>query len=582
NEQTLLTRKRQPGEPNLYQLRPFRHSAEIKARAEIAQRAARTSIGYTALALLILCVLVWQASHFVSGEVINGASLVATKPGAGPVLVAGSTLVPHDRSGIAEDTLALDALGLAALPGPIAFDPQSRLIAWAQLAVTEGSGEGGLQLVRCNLDQPVCEPLAPSLTGVSVDAFVINPLDGSLIAADTGTSELLKISADGDIIARKDVTLPASPHLVLHSGLLFMNSALGPAISVLRYDDNAFGQQLDEVLLVPPPALDAGQTVPGSIARLEDSWWVTLRKPETGSLGIYRFDGDWNYLGALEIEQPGGNTQLVPWGNRVILNNGDSPRMERFNAQGQPEVPFVSSQLEDLSDSSHRRAGLVELAWRSALVACIVLALLALLRAHLQRLRSLVYKSGRERGAEPVEDHADELLWVDHAEERPRRLRQRGVSYAVLVLAAVALAISQEVDALSLAALLIASAGPAIALLLVALRSTGNIARLDNRLLLVDHRGMYQLGEGPRIQHRGGFLVIDDVIVHTGNRLLPAFSPRSFMKVAPQAIAGAVKVDSNTILVKLLEARHPLAQGGLAIAVTAACALSLLAMRGVF
>ena len=54
------------------------------------------------------------------------------------------------------------------------------------------------------------------------------------------------------------------------------------------------------------------------------------------------------------------------------------------------------------------------------------------------------------------------------------------------------------------------------------------------------------------------------------------------MQVTAPALAGAVKVDSNTIVVKLLEARHPLAQGTLAILATTACALVLLALRGTY
>ena len=81
---------------------------------------------------------------------------------------------------------------------------------------------------------------------------------------------------------------------------------------------------------------------------------------------------------------------------------------------------------------------------------------------------------------------------------------------------------------------------------------------------------MYHLGAGSTIQYRGPFLLIDDVVVFTGTPLLPALAAEQVSeKVAPVAHAG-VRVDRKTVLVKLLESRHPLALGALA------CALGIL------
>jgi len=172
--------------------------------------------------------------------------------------------------------------------------------------------------------------------------------------------------------------------------------------------------------------------------------------------------------------------------------------------------------------------------------------------------------------------------WVDPAPDRMMQLRRTGISYALMALALVLLAIGQSASALQLTALLLGLCGPAIALLLVARGSIGHIGIFQEQLLLVDHNNMYHLGAGPRIAYRGPFLLLDDVVVFTGSRSLPAFAARQLHGgVTPLAEAG-IKVDRNTLLVKLLQCRHPIAQGAVATAVLLTISCALLGLQGIF
>ena len=147
-----------------------------------------------------------------------------------------------------------------------------------------------------------------------------------------------------------------------------------------------------------------------------------------------------------------------------------------------------------------------------------------------------------------------------------------------LVLGAIGLGVSS----LQLSALLVTLAGPAAALLLLQRSEPEHIGILGAQLLLVDHEGMYQLGGGSRIHYRGPFLMIDDVAVFTGTRLLPAFSPAAIAtRVAPVAAEG-IRVDRKIVTVKLLQSRHPLALGAVAIAIAIAAAAALLSLQGIF
>ena len=95
----------------------------------------------------------------------------------------------------------------------------------------------------------------------------------------------------------------------------------------------------------------------------------------------------------------------------------------------------------------------------------------------------------------------------------------------------------------------------------------------------MNHRGVYHLAGGSNISYRGAFLLIDDVVVFSGNRLLPAFRPTQIChSVAPLATAG-VKVDHQTVLVKLLQSRHPIAMGVVILVFSAAAAAAVLYLQ---
>ena len=579
NKQPLMSRKRQAGEPNLYQLRAFRNTPAVRNRAGKAAASLRRNLLLAAIALLGLIASVWHGERFIDDPRVSGADALATQAGGGPVMLAGDQLLLHNRAGLGEEQFGIDTLGLLELQGPMLLTADGTLIASGILATANTAESPGL--LRCRLAERSCAPYSDQLSGVAIDAMVQNPVDGSLLLVDATRGLLSKVAADGSLVQQSNIPVPAAPSLALQSGLLFINSTLGPAISVLRYDDAAFGQQLDEVLLMPPPALQAKQTAVGSFAWSAGSWWVTLFNPASNSTGLYRFDDDWNFQQLVSSsEQPA--VTIIPWNQKTLVNTGSDPRIMRYNSDGQEEVPLVSDLLQDLVDSQRQQAGLQQLLWRAALVTCAAAAIIALAFAWLNHLRTLVYKSRRERGAEPLEDLSDSLLWIDPADNRQGRLRQRTLSYALLALAISGIAISQSVSVLQLAALLIAMAGPALALVLVQRRTIGGIALHGQRLVLVDHAGLYHLGEGPQVSYRGHFILIDDVVVFTGNRLLPGFDPGQLGHDLRPRLAGAVRVDANTVMIKLLQAQHPLAQGALAILICLGAALAILALQGIF
>jgi len=573
-------RKRQPGEPNLYTLRPFRNTGEVRARATQAPRRMRQAYTLGALVLAILLIAGSSFLHRSANVVITGAEAIVIDPDAGPLLLAGDRLLWHDRAGVSIRAVALSDFGASTLSPPLAIDGKGALLALGRLQ--GDSTQSAPQLLRCKLGPPQCAHFSPQLEGYTISTFVLHPLDGSLLLADSAAGALLKIDRAGQLVANAAVNLPAQPVLRLHGGLLWMNSADGPAIGVFRYEDNAFGQQLDEILLLPPSEQQTSQSRVGDFLWSSGAWWASLRNPESGSVGLYRFDEKWTYLDEVALPPATGPLQLVNWDEKTLVNDPLRPAALRFNAQRAAEAPFASKQLAALLDKQQRRATLSTAAWRVGLLLCALAALLGFGIGYLQKLRAQVYKAHREHGAEPVDDYVDTLQWIDPVQNRLALLRRKGVSYSLLVLGILLVAGALNVTVWQLAALLLVLSGPAIALLLLSRYPAGNIGVTQDQLLLVDHRGMYHLAGCSGVQYHGPFLLIDDVVVFSGSRLLPAFAPSQLRQLVIPLAMNGVKVDSKSIVVKLLQCRHPFALGVCAMLAASAAAALLLSVQGIF
>lgn len=577
-------RKRVSGEPNLYKLRPFRNSDVVRKRAVDARQRMRRATTTAVLALAVLLIAGGSYLENADHPAVTGASAIGINANSEPLLLAGDVLLLHDRAGVGTTKIALSTLGVSTLEPPLAFAGEDVLYARGRLAGNDADSaqHDALQLLRCDLPLTRCAPVAPELADSHIAAFVLNPLDGSVLLADRTSAQLLKVDREGAVVARADVAIPAEPIMRLHGGLLLMNSAEGPAISVFRYEDDAFAQQLDEILPLPPSGFALAEARTGDFVWSGDAWWVNLRTAEAGPGELHRFDEEWNHRDKVTLAADPGSVQLVNWGEKTLVNDPRAATILRYNAQGKAEAPFASTPLQEFVSAQQQRAGLASAAWRGSLLLCALVALLAGGFAYWHGLRNLVYRSRREQGAEPLDEHAAALRWMEPVQNRPLQLRRTGIYYGLGVLAVLSLAIAVNVSVLQLAALLLACSGPVIALLLLRRQAIGYIGVLGDRLLLVDHGGLYHLAGGSRLQYRGPFLAIDDVVVFAGSRHLPAFSPAPLQQHVRPLALGGIKVDSKTIAIKLLECRHPLALGALVVIAAVAAAALLLALPLVF
>ena len=564
-------------QPNFYALTPFRNTAALRERPQRAQTLKLRYIALAAVALLALIATYQGRSLLLPALPPGGALAMAASAGGELVLATGDTLLIHDRSGHGIAQANLSQLGLGSVDRLFAAAEGGGyyVLASALAADPESPVEPLSTLWHCNFDTLSCAPFGPRQPAVPT-GLVVHPDSGMLLQALPQAGVLRKLQADGTEAASAPYAFSADSTLLLSDGLLFTNSTRGPALSVLRYEDNALGQQLDEILLLAPPALDMGREHVGSFAQLGDLWWTILVNPRSRDSGLYLFDDQWSYLRELPLPDGFIAEQLLVWGQKLLVLDSSRPLLQRFNEQGQPEVPLASDLLLGQIDSRQQRLWLHNTLWQSLATLCYLILAGAALMAYLHYLRQIAFRPDRLRGATPLESAAADIFWVAKPTGRKRTLQRLSRLYLALCCVLLVTAVTLRIEADQLTALLLLLAGPAFAVELYVRSPDGQIGALGEQLVLVDHRNTYHVAQGARILYRNWFLMIDDVLVFAGPGWLPGFATDQLEHTIVPLSRLGVRVGRGSVLARMVEARHPLAVGAGMILLAIVAALSVL------
>jgi len=422
----------------------------------------------------------------------------------------------------------------------------------------------------------LCEPpfdrCQTDSRGVAARAIAYHPRTGARIQLDTTTSQLSRIDANDVRVATATIAAPVAPVLRLQDGLLFMNSAHGPAISVFRPDAEGFGRQLDEILLLPPGAIDSGLDQVRDFVRMNDQWWVLLANPSSDAAGIYRFDDQWNLLGELAL--PGAFTPaaIINWAGRGLTFDARTGELPRYSSAGIGEAPLKPAALLADIEAMQSSASLRERLWRLGLAMLSMFCLAVAVYSYLQLIRSRVYRGSEPRGAAPIDSMADQIEWVTPSPQRLPHYRRLATMLGLAFLGMLLTAIGLQASVTQLGAVLLVAGAALLVLYWVYRMPLGYLGTSAQGMVIVDHSGLYHLGSGPRIRYRGNFVLIDDVMLFLGNPVIPVFDPVQ-LTTARAVMATGIRVERQVIWVHLLQARHPLALG--CITLMAALALGL-------
>ncbi len=573
------SRARRGDVPNPYRLEPFRHSPEVRLRANLARRAVRRGLLAAGCAFAFLLILLGGFIGQRPAAAPTGPAAVTATTNGKLYLLLGQQLLQHDRAGVPQTTIELAEMGIRDVTGPLLPGADNSILMRAR--PLEGDDTAPRGLWSCHPKLKECHALPGEYASIEFDSAVFHPISGDLILANTGEGLLLRVDSSGNLVARAERKLPQAATLRLDTGLLLINSPTAPAISVLRIEPEAFGKQIDELLLLPPAGIEAGRTRVVDFLWQGELWWVSMQNPESGSSGTYLFDPQWNYLREIDRLASSPGARMTQWNQKVLLGSPRSEVIQRYNAEGLIEADFKSPLLVERLGEEAQSRYLHAIAWELALLVCGSAIILGLIYSGIHQLRLRVYSGRQARGAEPLDTLLDQVTWLPTAPHRQQQLRRSSTAYLTLAVGIVVIAIALGVSMLQLLALLLALGGPLIVLQTLLRSPADHVGLLGDRLVLVDHRERYHCDQPDRTAFRGPFLFIDDIVVFTGTALLPAIDPASKYPLLASQLRNAVPASWSEILTRLRESNHPLARGSMAALAALALALFIIAIGNV-
>jgi hypothetical protein len=573
-------RKRQPGAPNMFDLRKSDRSLRDKLAgdsSEVLTRAPIIAAAIVLLAFLLVGARFWSQSQ---SEAPAGLGLLAVSPGQQPLVQSGDQLLLHDRAGLSTFRLPLAELDIGSAAALDYFSNGDLAVLQAE---TRGAGwlgkllgraeEPASKLLRCQIKKRKCSALA---SGIGAADFIVDRRNNEIYLADASTDRLQKLDAAGTVLAEKPLELSDPVHLRLQEGILYLTQWGSDTVTIMKPDEREFGRLLDQISLAVDGASQSGHIFPADLLFVNESWWAIMQSRDGSTAGLYKFSPRWKFEQAIPLPAGALPGALTLWGNKVLVTDREQQLIYRFDATAQQERDFSSEFLElslgersnQLSRAESLRAFILVILFGAAA------GLLAL--GVLQSMRGKIYTHPEDNADAGFDINNDAIEWLDPAPQVDKRLRQ--VGYAIAATAVIFLlgAFVAQLSVWGLLAIILMLAGLG-GLYYALLRSSGcHLGLLNDRLILVDHTNTYRVGSGPKIQYFKNYVMIDDVIVYLGNPVVAQFAHEALEKKFQPLFNTGIKVDRTTLRVKLIQSRHPMWLGASGFAAALFCALVLI------
>lgn len=545
--------------PNRFQIHSDRPGLEAGGDDALHLRflaaAIMTSVLGIALAAAVLARLLWWPA---TPPVTGPQDIVAAKDGT-LIMLAGNRLLVHNRAGSSTAQYSAGELGLQAI--------DRLFLVHDGMPVVSASDAGSDRAVRrpwlCSLtaaEAPACTPLSDR--PLAVDSLAASTLTDTFFAI-TADSVLLRI-AGGRVQERVAVPYTTrSPRLINHRGLLLLNRSEGPGLGVHRPDAAAFGEQLDEILLLHPEAIARRQNLIMDFVHNAGAAWALLTGD--GATGLYRFDADWAPAQALTLPPIPEPRRLAAWRDRLLVYTPESQWIGRFNPGGRIEAPLVSDSLSALAASTRSRVAREQALFTLVVLVLAIAVAIGTTLVWITRQKRLLPQRSSPMPAFLLEHRLQQLRWLP---ADPARVpwRQRWM------LAAIASALLLCASVIADAAALSAVAAPLLLFALSARYSLGiravQIGVGESDLALVDHRGVYQTGPASDFQVLGPFVFRGGVIGCIGLPGLPGLAighSNTGLRTNRQCLARCAHGRPASVVELLLHSRHPLVTMALSI-----------------
>jgi hypothetical protein len=543
--------------PNRFQIRP--DTPSVAADADSRQlRFLLTALAATLLSLLLVAAVGLRLHLQSRADLPPGPhSMLATGDGQLLAALPGHLLL-RDRGGNPRARLDARSLGLTQI-GELLH------VAGGDLLLSgTGPSAADSKVWRCPLPgaaaPPPCQPAAIDETDIaSLDSdllgralFALRP-DGTLLRIEDGAT-------------REQRPLPQAAagtgRLIHWRGLLLIGHER--SVGVYRPDSAAFGEQIDEILLLPPEHRD--DTAPRLLDIALRNEGVSALLETASGIGLYGFDSTWRPEAATALPDLAPDSRITAWRDRVLIYSPDSTTVTRLSPAGGREAPLLLDDATDIAAARERRR-----AWQLAATA---LAIGLLAAATLFALPA-AWATARLRQAADLPRGAPDLLLETRLQDfhwwRPAlHPRAPAVINGLVIASGLSLAgclLLQTWPGTALSLLFLATA-LAIASLLRAGRP--QVGRSGEDVALVDHSGRYQAARADGIRQCGPFLLRGDVVLCLG---LPLLHRAPLDVPLP---TGIPPVSVQTLIASLARTRHPLFRSALGIVSAAGAALTLL------
>ncbi|WP_439102194.1 hypothetical protein [Congregibacter sp.] len=563
------TKPQQGKAPNLFALRPAFFTQPTTQLRETAQIRSFIALG---IALALCAVVLAVALRFPAapaGKEPVGPLAGISLPGNKLLLLVEGALLIHERSGLAGARVSAAELGFDRLAPPLWVMQSGDII------LNAAKDEEALRLQRCSLDERSCYAFSPQQLESRVIAIASSLLGNTifLLGAD---GRLWRSNSAGEIQSETTVQNPwGQPRVLSDGGLLLIPAGDAPMLGVYRPDMENFGQQLDALLVMPPPAVAAGQDRVRDIALGKESHWALMGGNEA-TPALFRFDQQWGSPSSVSLSQRFLKPYLITWRDKILIADPGQPRMLRLAKDGAPEAPFESSLLAEERktwlETSRQRSLMRHLGIGLPLM-LVVLCVMAALLYHSSYRALNTLPQQRSALLDPMPGG---IHWLSTSTKADAAVRRIGLSLLMPIM-------------LALVLLGAFSGWPAFFVLIPAgvgalygwnkLREGcgGHLGLLEKHFIAVDYDGRYFYGERSALRGNAAIIIAPGVVLPIS---LPGLRNLDTQDIAAARYTDSKSSSATEILGTLWSLHHPWIHAALAISVGFVLSIGLMILTG--
>ena len=419
-------------------------------------------------------------------------------------------------------------------------------------------------LYRCSLEDASCmlfgnEPIDfKAAHGLFIDWNT-----DDVYISDTTRHLLRKYSSSGERLAKPAAGFKFPNQLVLHEGQLFVADTNHHRIRVVDPGNDAYGEEIDAIDVVPDTASISNQIWPTHIARIDDQWWINNMRSAMNEGGIYIFDNDWQFTRKVELPTGADPIAIRAFREKVLVSDWNSNRVYQVSQSGEMLADFTSAGFEQVLAES-RQARLQFEMYGYGGVAIFFLTIVGLMvRAMASGLSGEASKPRANRPA-PSIALSNQIEWFEPDPVAVRKI-ETGLRIAIALLMLIDLVLAVVVVyyaniQLGLQ-LLLPVAFMTLIFIPIARVSRANmdtaVGVRGRELTLHDHKGREATCPMKDVQYNDIAITTKHMVAFLGNPQMPIYDPETLRSELFPKLEGAQQISIWAMQKRLHRIRHP-------------------------